>query len=517
VYPSPRSLSGPRRPFTLAVVTAALFSLLATTMPTVAAAAPPQQDTDDTTRLIIKYREGTSPAAARAVERAARAAHVRRIDRLGASVVEVPQGRAAAALRALAADREVAFVEVDGTVEGAELLPNDPLYDRQWGLPQIGAPAAWTVGTGSDVAVAVLDTGVDRDHPDLEGAVLPGWNAITGGNDTSDPHGHGTSVAGIIAARGDNGQGIAGVCWGCEILPVTVLDADNRGSLADVAAGIVFAVDRGAQVINMSLGSANPSRLLEEAVAYAHGEGVVLIASAGNSGSDELRYPAALDGVVGVAATNARDERYSWSSFGDWVDVEAPGCAMTTAVDEYGLFCGTSASAPFAAGVAGLILSSGLAEGGRAAVEQLQGTAHAFSGASRWGRIDAARAVLPALEVEPPPAVDDDPASDEEVGGEPPHDAAEPANPLGTWSFNLNPRNPAASVEVVPPASSEVRFVLTGRGNHPVALRVTLDGGRVVEAEGRQGVELVVTGSGGPVSVEVTGQGRLGLDAVMSG
>jgi thermitase len=325
--------------------TALAGAVVLTSLP-VAAAASPQGA--EPTRLIIEYRDGASPAAVEAVARGAGADPVARIGQIDASVVELPPGQLKKLERALAASDDVVSVEVDGVMEGTQVRPNDPLFPEQWGVAKVGLPEAWrsTTGDGS-VVVAVLDTGVDATHPDLVGAVRPGWSFVTGSSDTSDPHGHGTSSAGIIAARGDNAEGVAGVCWDCEVLPVTVLGADNRGSWSNIAAGITYAADQGADVINLSLAGTGYSSTVANAVQYALDRDVLVVASAGNAGTTTVQYPAGYDGVVAVAASDAGDYRYSWSSYGDWVDLAAPGCNTTTAVGGgYRTFCGTSSAGP---------------------------------------------------------------------------------------------------------------------------------------------------------------------------
>ena len=273
----------------------------------------------------------------------------------------------------------------------AIVVPTDPGWSQEWGLTQIDAPAAWHVSSGSGpVVIAVIDSGVDPTQPDLQGALVPGADFADGTGDTSDQYGHGTMVAGVIAARPDNGLGGAGICWSCRVMPVKVLGADGSGTAAAIADGIRYAADHGASVISMSFVLTGPDSGVESALAYAHSRGVLLVAAAGNSGSDTPTYPASYPDVISVAAVDQSGALYPWSARGSWVTLAAPGCAFTTAIGASFVsnFCGTSAAAPLVAGLAGLALSAG---GGSAAdVEAaLEQTAVPLPGSVGSGRIDA--------------------------------------------------------------------------------------------------------------------------------
>jgi subtilisin family serine protease len=326
--------------------------------------------------------------------------------------LRVPAPAAAALERALQADPSVGYVEVDGMVKAA-LAPDDPYYTPadEWGLPAIGVPAVWNTSTGTGgPVIAVVDTGVAAAHPDLGGRVLPGIDIINGDANASDDNGHGTHVAGIIAATGNNGIGGAGVCWGCTILPVKVLDANGSGSDSTVAAGITWAADHGASVINLSLGSVGSSATLAAAVMYAQSLGVVVVAAAGNSGSDVKFYPAALPGVISVAAFAPDGTLYSFSNYGPgWVSVAAPGCTVSTLpAGAYGSMCGTSMATPFVSGSIGLLMADDPAATASEAASAILGTAGPAlrtSTADGSIHVDLALAVLLAGPVlTPPPA-----------------------------------------------------------------------------------------------------------------
>jgi thermitase len=243
------------------------------------------------------------------------------------------------------------------------LVPNDEGIDRQWSLTVLQAFDAWSITTGSDIVIAVLDTGVSPTHPELRGRVIPGFDFVNNDDDPRDDDGHGTFTAGVAAAEGNNGIGAAGMCWQCHILPVKVLNRRGRGNDAAIAAGIRFAVDRGARIITMSFGGPDDSRVLREAVTYALERNVLLVAASGNGQSEGNvpNYPAAYPGVLAVSATGPDDAITSFSTTGDFVDLAAPGAGVwstlwrRTTGDTYGFADGTSAACPHVAGAAALV------------------------------------------------------------------------------------------------------------------------------------------------------------------
>ncbi len=270
-----------------------------------------------------------------------------------------PSADPEAVRRAVSSLPGVNFVEWDRRVQ-ADLACGEPHYHRQWYLGRIGAEDAWEVEReGAGVVVAVVDTGVDPSHPELCGRVLPGRDLVDDDEDPRDENGHGTSVAGVIAAAGDNGLGIAGLAWRAEILPVRVLDSRGQGYYSDVIAGIRYAVDRGARVINLSLGGGSYSRALQEAVDYARGKGSVLVAAAGNEGLDRLYYPAGCQGVISVGAADRDDRPASFSNRGEGLDLLAPGVSVytTAAGGGYAYLSGTSLAAPQVSGCLALLLA----------------------------------------------------------------------------------------------------------------------------------------------------------------
>ncbi len=311
----------------------------------------------------------------------------------GLIAVRVPRRDAPVVSRRLAQTPGVRFVERNSalmrTTALVQAVPTDPLWRNQWGPALIGAPAAWAVTMGSPhVVIAVLDTGVDLSQPDLRGALVPGHDFVNGDNDPSDDNGHGTMTAGIAGARADNGLGVAGVCPRCSIMPVKVISKNGVATWLNVAAGITWATDHGAAIISLSLGG-GPSDAVATAIRYAQSKGVLVVAAAGNNGSSQPFYPAADPGVLSVAGTEKADQLSSWSNYGSWVDVAAPGCDTTTLVGGgFGQFCGTSASAPVVAGLAGLALSYSPGSSAETIEHAIVSSAQHVSGVVD-GRVDA--------------------------------------------------------------------------------------------------------------------------------
>jgi subtilisin family serine protease len=240
---------------------------------------------------------------------------------------------------------------------------NDPLRPQQWPLDQTSFEGTWPTTRGDGIVVAVIDSGVRGDHEDLQGVVLPGLDLVSGGDGRIDPNGHGTHVAGVIAATAVHGRGVAGGAPGVRILPVRVLQADGSGNASDVAAGVIWAVDHGARVINLSLGGGQPSDGMRDAIAYADAHNVVVVAAAGNGGANAGPvYPAAYEPTVAVAATDPSRARASFSNAGGYVDLAAPGAGVVstwgTAPNAYAIASGTSMATPYVAAAAALVTAA---------------------------------------------------------------------------------------------------------------------------------------------------------------
>ena len=378
------------------------------------------------------FRGGVSRAAQQALLAATDASLQNTIASIGLVSLSVAPGQEAITAATLRRRPDVAFADLDYLATAAE-APDDPAWGSQWSLARIGLLEAWSVTTGSPgIIIAAVDSGLYLGHPDLTGKVwansgeipgnridddangkvddVNGWHFyqqwtpggyIPAGNaDVADDYGHGTHVVGIAAAAANNGIGIAGISWGARVMPVKVLDQNGNGWYSDIAAGIVYAADNGAKIINLSLGGGAASQPLCQAAAYAHQKGAVLVAATGNAGAAVL-YPAACDGVLAVAATDRSDQRAVFSNYGPEVDLAAPGVDIYSTwrwLDGYFTKSGTSMAAPHVSGVAALVWSRWPEWDNVAVSRQIIETAVDVDVAgwdpyTGWGRLDAAAAV----------------------------------------------------------------------------------------------------------------------------
>lgn len=244
--------------------------------------------------------------------------------------------------------------------------PNDEFFAQQYAHKVSNSVAGWQLSRGSEsVKIAVVDTGVDLKHPDLAGKIVAGRDIVDGDDEAMDGHYHGTHCAGIAAAMTNNQIGVAGFAPDVKIMPVRVLDSNGSGTSADVANGIIWAADHGAQVISMSLGGPSNPNVKKEAVAYALSKDVALVAAMGNYGDNSQIFPAAQEGVIAVGATDNADKKASFSQYGKWISVSAPGVGIlstfptynTSGKKNYGSISGTSMATPAVAGVVALIRS----------------------------------------------------------------------------------------------------------------------------------------------------------------
>ena len=280
------------------------------------------------------------------------------IRQLNTHVVELPAGAdELAVMKEMRKNRKLKYVELDMAVAHAATV-TDPSYASSWALPKIQAPSAWDSANGGGVTIAILDTGVDITHPDLAANVVPGWNVFDNNADTTDVHGHGTTVAGVAAMAANNGKGSAGVAWGAKIMPVRISDLNGYAYWSTVAQGIYWAADNGAKVANISFNGVSGSSTVQAAAQYMRSKGGVVIVAAGNSGV--LENIAANDSMLTVAATDQNDARASFSSYGAYVDLSAPGVSLytTTKGGGYANASGTSFASPVVAATAALMMSA---------------------------------------------------------------------------------------------------------------------------------------------------------------
>lgn len=318
-------------------------------------------------RILIKFSSKPDKAAIIAKYQAKIVSEIPQID---TTVLELKDG--IEVVKQLARER-VDYIEVDGV---ATALSNDSFYTTQWALPKISwdkldvTVSAYNPVTPS-VKIAVVDTGVDYTHPDLAGKVdtQQDWDFVNNDNDAMDDNLHGTHVAGIAAAATNNNVGVASVSINsANILPIKVLDQGGSGYYSWIASGIIYAADHGAKVINLSLGGSVRSTTLENAVNYAWNKGVIVVAAAGNNNNSSKTYPGAYTNAMAVWASDQNDARASFSSYGSWVDIGAPGVSILSTVpinkdtkdgnqDGYYFASGTSMATPYVTGLAGLIAS----------------------------------------------------------------------------------------------------------------------------------------------------------------
>ncbi|MGI6127280.1 MAG: S8 family peptidase [Planifilum sp.] len=382
----------------LAIVASLALALVLTLPQTVGAeAAPADKPAYAPDQVIVKFKEGTSARTMKATHQEEQAKLLSRNETLGFDVVKVEDKSVEQAVQEYEKNPDVEYAEPN-YIYTIQWTPNDPDFSsRQWGPQKVQAPEAWDVTRGSSsTRIAIVDTGVQYDHPDLAGKVVRGYDFVDDDSDPYDGNGHGTHCAGIAAAVTDNGRGIAGMAPNATIYAVRVLDDNGSGTLDDVANGIIHAADNGADVISLSLGAPVGATTLRNAVDYAWNSGSVVVAAAGNSGTSLPSYPAYYDNAIAVAATDSNDNKASFSNYGSWVDVAAPGVDIysTYTGSSYRSLSGTSMATPHVAGLAGLLDAQGRSASQiRAAIEN---TADPISGTGTYwskGRINAYKAV----------------------------------------------------------------------------------------------------------------------------
>jgi thermitase len=346
--------------FTVSVSVFVFFFLLAGT---IVCTEPVSAQDSQAESYLIQFQPGASQPQRDAWLAKTHAELVAWVPQIGVAEVRFTRG---VPLAAAAADMEsIAYMEPDVAVSG-DVIISDPAFldtNKGYGQHLLEVASAWNVTKGSDdTVIAIVDSGINPKHLEFAGRIVEGYDFINNDDDPTDDHGHGTHVAGIAAA-GLNGTGTVGVCPGCKLMPIKVLNQRNGGTWGTVSKGILFAVDHGADVINLSLGATITSTTLISSVQYALNHNVVVVAAAGNMSSNTPFYPAAVPGVIGVSGTDSHDEYWQISNYGDYIDVSAPSVNIYSSYYDlvntsgYAYMSGTSMASPFVTGLAGLILS----------------------------------------------------------------------------------------------------------------------------------------------------------------
>ena len=352
-------------------------------------------------RIIVQTRAGLSDAELGKIMKPHGGA-ARRMGQSNLFVISLPPTQSEVAVAALLArNPHFKFAELDYKV-APMLAPNDPYAGSAWHLNKIGAPTAWDVSAGTGVTVAVLDSGVDATHPDLAARLVAGWNFYDNNANTSDVYGHGTQVAGSVAATINNSIGVAAVAGQASIMPIRVTDTAGAGYTSMIASGLTYAADRGVRVANISFANQPIRAAVVSAAQYMKDKGGLVFVAAGNRGVDEGFTPTT--SLSAVSATDSNDAKASWSSYGSFVGLSAPGVSIYTTKrgGAYGTASGTSFATPVAAGVAALMMAA------RPALKSTEVESIMFSSAVDLGaagrdsyyghgRVDASRAVSEAM------------------------------------------------------------------------------------------------------------------------
>lgn len=354
-------------------------------------------------RILVKFHDRILPAHARNIIAALGARDADEVPNIGVHILDLPyQANERAFVQRFQEQPEVEFAELDQIVAPADVTPNDPLYptSESWGLRKIQAPSAWITNTGSsDVVIAIVDTGVDGTHEDLATKMVSGWNVYDNNSNTSDVFGHGTKVAGTAAASSNNFIGVAGVAWGCKIMPVRISNTNGSATYSAMASGITWAANHGAKVANLSY-VATSSSTVRSAAQFMQSKGGVTVVAAGNSSV----FDSASDNpyVLTVSATDETDSLSYFSNTGNNIDLAAPEAAYSTRMNGgYTFAGGTSISSPAVAGVAALVLSVN-PNLSPAEVQDILKRSADDLGPAGWdpsfgsGRVNAARAVAMA-------------------------------------------------------------------------------------------------------------------------
>ena len=360
-------------------------------------------------RIIVEPRAGLTVADFDKILKANGAGKARKLGQSNIHVIDVARGSEKAIANKLKHNPHFKFAELDQRVE-VSATTNDPMLGSEWHINKIGAATAWDSVQGSGVTIAILDSGMDAAHPDLAGNAVAGYNSYDNNTNTADVCGHGTKAAGSAAAAANNAVGVAGVANKARIMPVRIA-YNNSGScyayFSTMASGVTWAADHGARVVNISYANVPTSSAVQSAANYLKGKGGLLFVSAGNYNRDEGFTPT--DTMIAVSATDSYDNRASFSSYGAFVSLSAPGAGIYTTVmgGGYGAVNGTSFASPVAAAVAALVMSANPSLSADQVKNILFTTAVDLGTAGRdiyfgYGRVNAAAAVAAAKSMPAP-------------------------------------------------------------------------------------------------------------------
>lgn len=363
-------------------------------------------------QYVLKFRQKMDTNSVLTIAKSANAEVIKFAARMSSAVIEFSQSPSEETLQTLRANSAIDFVEPNYKVNNKYTV-SDPKSKEQQGLAVANLAKAWDITFGDPkIIIGVVDTGIDLKHPDLKNKLVEGYNVITQGKTPPmDDNGHGTHASGIAAADTNNKLGIAGVAPKCKIMPVKALDAKGSGDIFNVALGLIWAVDHGAKVLNLSLGGPK-NETLKRAVDYALAKNVVVVTAMGNDGKNSKAYPAAFPGVISVGAVDFDKQKADFSNYGDWISVTAPGVNIMSTMptykttmtefeksEGYDYLDGTSMACPIVAGIAALVLSRNPDYTPAEVKERIQSTStdvgkKGFDNEYGYGVVNAAKAVL---------------------------------------------------------------------------------------------------------------------------